>query len=201
MKVSRAIVIRRPPKATVLWRETLERTAGVTRALLNFWLCLGVRALSVCGIRPEHLSLPSGLTPNIGSVVIEKDKVDKMRGRRVPVPRARSVPHGWWSLRAACPIRAMAQLLPTGPALMGAMLRSLGVPLHSARRAAALALRALLHEKKGDFDLLAFSHKIGWAEPGSSFSAYTKSTRLRGCPTCPDFCWPWGPSESQTGRG
>lgn len=89
-KVNSAMVIRSPAKAKILWRLALDTAAGLTKILFSFWLALGLRTHSHCAIEKKHLTEPRMATNKddqvFASLVIEADKVERVKNRVVRLP-------------------------------------------------------------------------------------------------------------------
>lgn len=174
-KVSRSVILRNAARAPLLLKETLEGSTGLTKVLPRLWLSMGIRTHSLCGIHPEHISLPhdqpfNSLDPHaLGSITVAKDKAESVGGRAAPVPCACA--RGASEL---CPLRTCKTFFPLDPPLLEVMLKQLRITLRSIRRTVAMALRALLHEGRGDFGLPSFLFQVGWSDSGASWNTYTE---------------------------
>lgn len=160
----------------MLWRQALDSASGLTKILFSFWLTLGVRTHcdSLCGIAPAHITVPPVQSnPEelvFAKLVIEGDKMEGMRSRAVRLPCTCAMAGG----RTNCPAHAAVAMLPVSAFILGSMLKSQSISLHSVRRTVAMTMRAWVVLLKANFQMRALLEQIGWEEPGAQWAKYTE---------------------------
>ena len=176
-KVNRALILRDPAKAKLIWRLDMEKWEAALTHILRLWLALGLRADSLIQVTKADVSdLPAA---SMAQIVVEHDKSVKMRGRIVKLACTCSrsdfcVPVVKKEMGGLCAIHPGIDKIPLEPLILGKLLREKSLSLHSVRRTTSMVMRCAVVESYADFKLSRFLQMMGWESSGAMWSSYTE---------------------------